>query len=88
MYGAPAISDEAVNKLADGFAEAHKITGAMGLLQTRVTSYFDSVASINRHEDVSLNDADYHGCPADTPIAGGVAAEELSEVERRQLNPL
>ena len=38
MYSAPAMSDEAVNKFADGFAEAHKITGATGLLQTCVTS--------------------------------------------------
>ena len=40
------------------------------------------------HEDISLNDDDYQGCPVVTPIAGGVAAEELSEVERQQLNPL
>ena len=36
MYSVPAISDEAVNKLADRFAEAHKITGATGLLLPRL----------------------------------------------------
>ena len=71
MYGAPTMSDEAVNKLADGFAEAHKITGATGLLQTCVGSYLESVAFVDRHEDISLDEADYQGCPADTPIAGG-----------------
>ena len=83
MYGAPAMSDEAVNKLADGFAEAHKIIGVTGLLQTCVASFLDSVAPVDRHEDISLDDADYQGYPDNTPIAGGVAAEELSEAEKR-----
>ena len=70
MYGAPMMSDEAVNKLADRFAEAHKINGATGL-QTCVASFLDSVAPVDRHEDDSLDDADYQDYLNDTPIAGG-----------------
>ena len=53
-----------------------------------VASYLDSVASVDRRKDISLNDADNQGCPADTPTAGGVAEEDLSGVERRQLTRL